>query len=97
MPNRLKKLWKASKLPESVLDDVVVFQGALERGEFKLAEGAADKLDDSVQEKGEFLPDMSEAEVLEYERNERLGWKKLINHLPWKKPIDVIDTDVSNT
>lgn len=25
--------------------------------------------------KAEFLPDMSEAEVLDYERNERLGWK----------------------
>ncbi len=81
MPNRLKKLWKASKLPESVLDDVVVFQAALERGDFKLAEGISDKLDDSVEEKGEFFPDMTESEVLDYERKERMGWKGF--KLPW--------------
>lgn len=32
--------------------------------------------------KGEFLPDMSDDEVLDYERNERLGWKGF--KLPWQ-------------
>lgn len=31
--------------------------------------------------KGEFLPDMTESEVLDYERKERLGWKEF--KLPW--------------
>lgn len=34
-------------------------------------------------QKGEFLPDMTEAEVLDYERKERLGWKAF--KLPWQK------------
>ncbi len=33
-------------------------------------------------DKGEFLPDMTEEEVLDYERKERLGWKAF--KLPWK-------------
>ncbi len=33
-------------------------------------------------EKGEFLPDMSDDEVLDYERKERMGWKEL--KLPWQ-------------
>lgn len=36
------------------------------------------------QAKGEFLPDMTDEEVLEYERAERLGWKNF--KLPWQKP-----------
>lgn len=34
-------------------------------------------------ERGEFLPDMSEDEVLDYERKERMGWKDF--KLPWQK------------
>ncbi len=37
-------------------------------------------------ERGEFLPDMTDAEVLEYERTERLGWKNF--RLPWQKQND---------
>lgn len=32
---------------------------------------------------GEFLSDMSESEVLDYERKERMGWKNF--KLPWQK------------
>lgn len=38
--------------------------------------------------KGEFMPDMSDAELLEYQRNEELGWKKFIPFINQGKPHD---------
>lgn len=82
MLSRLKKLLIASSLPDGVLDDIVVFHDALERGDIKLAEGKANDLIEAAPAKGEFLSDMTEEEILAYERNERLGWKNF--KLPWR-------------
>lgn len=62
---------KASNDPQlQLLKEVAPFLGEIQR--------AAPEGDG----KAEFLPDMTEQEVLDYERNERLGWKNF--KLPWQ-------------
>lgn len=89
MFNRFKKIVIASKLSDDALNFVVEQQDKLVSGEIavrivaageSLSNGDAVVLEDNT--KGEFLPDMTDAEVLEYERNERLGWKNF--KLPWQ-------------
>ncbi len=40
-------------------------------------------VDSPQEDKGGFFPDMTDDEVLQYERNERLGWKNF--KLPWQE------------
>lgn len=87
MQNLLKKLWKGSKPDKPVVfyDDVIGAGFTPEQ-----LEKLRSILDDTTtvitlpegDGKAEFLPDMTDAEVLEYERNERLGWKHF--KLPWQ-------------
>jgi hypothetical protein len=89
MLNRLKKILKATKLSDTALDFVVAQQDRLVSGEIEvrvvktnepIAVGNLVEVVDNT--KGEFLPDMSDEEVLDYERKERLGWKEF--KLPWQ-------------
>lgn len=73
MLNRLKNLLALSKYEPK---EVRTFDLANINGEVKsLGPVKHTVLVDSTSEKGEFLSDMTEEEVLAYEREERLGWK----------------------
>lgn len=98
MLNRLRKLLLLSKLNDAHLDYVLsVAKGVateVQHGNVIDEVGNVDfdkmeallhpalKWNPLPDTKGEFLSDMSEEEVLAYERNERLGWKNL--KMPWR-------------
>lgn len=87
--------WKERKAKRNRID--VISQAIIEHFASNPNAGIQEliKVGDAANDvKGEFLPDMTEEEVLAYERNERLGWKKLTDHLPWNKPAT---TDVANS
>ncbi len=87
---RLRNLWRLSDVVEANPNGVSIrintaVDPTLQL--FKEATGLKNvvRIEEEVEstEKGEFLPDMTDDEVLEYERKERLGWKNF--KLPWKK------------
>ncbi len=88
MLNRLKQILKLSKYDDSVLERLESLSDSIEAHPRPVAELVDEAYEENAQIlmesslKGEFLPDMTESEVLAYERNERLGWKKL--KLPWR-------------
>lgn len=83
---RLKNIWRLSETPDLV-DEIAQRINAAPDSQLQLLKEVAPFLN-NVQRiegdgKAEFLPDMTEDEVLQYERSERAGWKDF--KLPWKK------------
>lgn len=99
MLKRLRQIARLSKYDDPILERIDALAAAIEENKKLSSNGslfdlsdlqdrAASRLLATVERvagkpDGEFLPDMSEQEVLEYERTERLGWKNF--KLPWQK------------
>lgn len=91
MLTRLKRIIRLSKYEDPILERLQSLQVAIEDNQRLSNNGLAfdpSKFSDedasvlSGEAKGEYLPDMTESEVLAYERNERMGWKNF--KLPWQ-------------
>lgn len=95
MLNLLKRILKRNKPepepePALVIDDSTTVitlpeDGGLVRTGFAsfLPPPTKMKIDAPEDDKGGFFADMTEDEVLQYERDERLGWKNF--KVPWKE------------
>lgn len=82
MLSRLKKLLTRKPKRDIINVPLDVTTLSIEQLESLLALMKDEQTTDVSTEKGEFLSDMTDEETLQYERNERLGWKGL--KLPWQ-------------
>jgi hypothetical protein len=75
---RLKRAWDISKQAE--LPDVVLIPKEL-IGEFELVKGVHDLLYGPSYSQAEFLPDMTQEEMMQYIKEEEHGWRGFFNKI----------------